>query len=78
MYSLEAKLKQSEKKNNELQKEIKTLNKIQHEQSKALERIESESGQNREIQYWKEQARAAKEKLRELEERHKRGEKTMK
>lgn len=54
MYSLEAKLKQSEKKNNELQKEIKTLNKIQHEQSKALERIESESGQNREIQYWKE------------------------
>ncbi len=75
---LEANLREAEKRNNELMREIKALQKIQNDQSKALEKITNTNDYVQKVKNLMDELRWAKERIREVEEKSKRDDKTIK
>jgi chromosome segregation ATPase len=71
-------LKEAEKRNQELIREIKALQRIQNEQGKALEKITVENDYVNKIKSLMDELRIAKEKVKELENKQKKDEKTVK
>ena len=71
-------LKEAEKRNQELIREIKALQRIQSEQGKALEKMTTENDYVSKIKGLMDELRMAKEKIKEMEEKQKKDEKTMK
>jgi DNA repair exonuclease SbcCD ATPase subunit len=71
-------LKEAEKRNQELLREIKALQRIQTEQGKALEKMTTENDYVGKIKGLMDELRMAKEKIKEMEEKMKKDEKTMK
>lgn len=74
----ESALKEAEKRNTELIREIKALQRIQNEQGKALEKITTENDYVNKIKNLMEELRIAREKNKELESKQKKDEKTVK
>jgi hypothetical protein len=75
---LENKLKDSERKNLELQKEIKGYQNIQNEQSKALEKLTNQNEYATKLSTLLEDLKKAREKISQLEEKRLREERTAK
>lgn len=71
-------LKEAEKRNQELIREIKALQRIQNEQGKALEKMTTENDYVSKIKNLMDELRLAREKVKDLEERQKKDEKTVK
>ena len=71
-------LKEAEKRNNELIREIKALQRIQNEQGKALEKITTENDYVNKIKTLMDELRISREKVKELEAKQKKDEKTLK
>ena len=71
-------LKEAEKRNQELIREIKALQRIQSEQGKALEKMTTENDYVSKIKGLMDELRMAKEKIKEMDEKQKKDEKTMK
>jgi len=71
-------LKEAEKRNQELIREIKALQRIQSEQGKALEKMTTENDYVSKIKALMDELRMAKEKIKEMDEKQKKDEKTMK
>jgi len=71
-------LKEAEKRNNELIREIKALQRIQNEQGKQLEKMTTENDYVTKIKTLMDELRIAREKVKELEARQKKDEKTLK
>ena len=71
-------LKEAEKRNQELLREIKTLQRIQTEQGKALEKMTTENDFVGKIKGLMDDLRLAKEKIKEMDEKMKKDERTMK
>lgn len=65
---LEARLQQTEKRNQELQKEVKSMEVIQLNQGKALERISNKNGMAEKLKACLEELHYEKEKFKDLEE----------
>lgn len=72
---LEDKLKESERRNAELQKEVKSMARIQNDQGKALEKIINEGDFHNKIKYMQDELRKAKEKIKDLEDKQRREDK---
>ncbi|TNV85371.1 hypothetical protein FGO68_gene10437 [Halteria grandinella] len=71
-------LKEAEKRNNELIREIKALQRIQNEQGKQLEKMTTENDYVNKIKTLMDELRIAREKVKELEAKQKKDEKTLK
>lgn len=71
-------LKEAEKRNQELIREIKALQRIQSEQGKALEKMTTENDYVSKIKALMDELRMAKETIKTMEEKQKKDEKTMK
>ena len=72
---LEDKLKESERRCQDLAKEVKSMARIQNDQGKALEKIMNERDYMNKIKHLQEELRKSKEKTKELEDRLRREEK---
>eukprot|EP00347_Sterkiella_histriomuscorum_P007381 403349157 len=73
---LETNLKEAEKRNQELVREIKALQKIQNEQGKALDKITNQNDYNMKIKNLMDELKVTKEKYKEVDEKQRREEKT--
>jgi DNA repair exonuclease SbcCD ATPase subunit len=71
-------LKEAEKRNQELLREIKALQRIQTEQGKALEKMTTDNDYVAKVKALMDELRLAKEKIKEMDEKMKKDEKTMK
>ncbi|CDW89959.1 UNKNOWN [Stylonychia lemnae] len=72
---LEDKLKESERQRAELQKEVKSMQRIQQDQGKALDKLVNEGDYPNKIKSLMEQLKLAKEKIRELEDKSRKDDK---
>ena len=66
---MEEKLKEAERKNQELVRELKVLQRIQSDQGKALEKITNETENPLKVKQLAEEVRIGKERTRDLEEK---------
>ena len=66
---MEEKLKEAERKNQELVRELKVLQRIQSDQGKALEKITNETENPMKVKQLAEEVRIGKERTRDLEEK---------
>lgn len=71
-------LKEAEKRNTELIREIKALQRIQNEQGKALEKMTTENDYVTKIKILMDELRIAREKIKDIETKQKKDEKTVK
>jgi hypothetical protein len=71
-------LKEAQQRNQELIREIKALQRIQNEQGKALEKITTENDYVTKIKNLMDELRIAREKIKDLESKQKKDEKTVK
>ncbi len=66
---MEGKLKEAERKNQELMRELKVLQRIQSDQGKALEKITNDTENPQKVKQLAEEVRIGKERTRDLEEK---------
>lgn len=72
---LEDKLREAEKRNSELIKEVKSLQRIQSDQGKALEKIVNEGDYPNKIKHLMDEIRQLKDKIKGLEDKSRRDDK---
>ena len=72
---MEDKLKEAERKNQELVRELKVLQKISSDQGKALEKLTNETENPLKVKQLSDEVRVGKERIRDLEEKYRREEK---